>query len=118
MLDPSEQKLVDDVARHGWHLVCVAADATGPGFVYSVGLMQTFDHPEIIMVGMAIDPMGRIINTMGDQVRGGRSFREAGLYEDLIEGYACKVVPVADRFTASISASPSGTSGMSAGRRL
>ena len=97
MLDPAEQKLVDDIANHGWHLVCVAAEGSEPAFVYSVGFMETFDHPEIIVFGLAVDPMCQIINVMGNDVRGGRPFRETGLYEDLIDGYACKVVPVANR---------------------
>jgi hypothetical protein len=98
MFDESEQRVVDDVARYGWHLVGVNADLDGPAFAYTIGLVRTLGHPEVIMFGLAIDTMWRILNAIGEQVRGGHSFVAAGLYDDLIERYPCKVVPVAERF--------------------
>ena len=95
MSDESEQRVVDDVARHGWHVVGVNDGQDGPAFAFSIGFVQTLAHPEIIMFGPPIQSMWRILNTIGAQIRSGRSFSTSGLYEDVIERYACKVMPMA-----------------------
>lgn len=94
MLDESEQRVIDDIARVGWHLIGVEADEEGPGFVYSIGMMPTLNHPEVIMFGLRTELMVSVINGMGDAIRGGRPFCEPVLYEGLLEGYACKIIPV------------------------
>lgn len=54
-LSSSDRKVLDDVETHGWHVVKVMGDETGPGFGYSVGLWKTFRHPEIIIIGLKLD---------------------------------------------------------------
>jgi hypothetical protein len=98
MLDKSEQRLIDDIARIGWHLMGIPADAEGPSFVYSIGMMETLNHPEIIMFGLDVELMARVINTMGRDIRGGRSFVEPVRYDGLIERYACKTLRVDEEF--------------------
>jgi hypothetical protein len=98
MLDKGEQKVIDDIARYGWHLISVKADEHGPGFVYSVGMMHTLSHPEIIMFGLDNDFLAAVINDMGRQIRAGRNFAALGLFEDLLEGCACKVIEVSARW--------------------
>jgi len=95
MLDKSEQRIVDDIARHGWHVLGVLASADKPPFAYSIGMMPTLAHPEIVVFGLDHRLCATIINTMGKEIRQGRSFREPGLYEGLIEHFACKIRPVA-----------------------
>src|SRR4051794_27391344 len=34
--DEHDRKLLADVERHGWHVVCVEEDEEGPGFAYSI----------------------------------------------------------------------------------
>ena len=45
-----ESKIHDDVQRYGWHAVSISDIA--PPFLYSVGLMKTFNHPEAIIFGL------------------------------------------------------------------
>jgi hypothetical protein len=96
-LDEHEQNVLKDIDRVGWGVVCIPAGDEGPGFVYSVGMMHTLGHPEIIMFGLGLDLMGGIINGMGDEIRKGRRFEEPGLYDGLLERYACKCLPVDER---------------------
>src|SRR5688572_25274034 len=95
--DAYEQNLLKDVERVGWSLVAVPADEHGPSFVYSIGMMQTLNHPEIIVFGLDLTLMSNVVNDMGDQIRGGRRFEEPVLYEDVLERFACKVLPVMKR---------------------
>ena len=98
MIDPSETKILQDIDRHGWSLLMINGDPHGAGFVYSIGMMHTLKHPEIIMFGLNINLMAQLINTIGDDIRAGRRFESVGLYEDLLKGYACKCVPVAEKY--------------------
>jgi len=94
MLDKREQRVVDDIARCGWHLMGVLAGEEDPPFTYSIGMMVTLKHPEIVSFGLDHKLTASIINGMGHEIRNGRSFQEAGLYEGLIRGFACKIRPV------------------------
>lgn len=96
-LDDDDRRTLGHIERVGWALICIEPDQEGPGFVYSVGMMHTLDHPEIIMFGLDIDLMASVINGMGEEIRAGRRFDEDGLYDGLLEGCACKCVAVDDR---------------------
>lgn len=96
MADRIEKSALEDIKRQGWHLIIVPEDEEGPGFVYSVGMMQTLNHPEIIMFGLETELMADVIDGMGLEIRKGRRF-EAGLAKDLLKGYPCKMVPVAPK---------------------
>ena len=100
MRNEMEQRVLDDIKRYGWHLIIVPDDEEGPGFVYSVGMMQTLNHPEIIMFGLDANLMVDVINGMGEEIRKGRRFAEAGLFDDFLKGFACKITPVAKRWHA------------------
>ena len=100
MLDSTEQKIIDDIARIGWSCIGVPEDEHGPGFVYSIGMMQSLDHPEIIMFGLKLALMFDVVNLIGHEVRSGRRFAEAGLYEDLLNGCAAKLLPVDEAWHA------------------
>lgn len=97
MVDEIERRILDDIDHYGWHLILIQDDPEGPAFVYSVGMMPTLNHPEIIMFGLVPKVMASVINTMGKQIRQeGRRFAELGLFEDVLEAYACKTIPVAE----------------------
>ena len=95
--DPHERKVLADIDAVGWSIIGVNADDHGPAFAYSIGMMHTLDHPEVIVFGLDVDLMGELINGMGRQVREGRRFDQPVLYEDLIEGFACQCLPMAER---------------------
>lgn len=42
----NHQKVFDDVAKHGWHVVKVLEQAKVPGWAFSIGLYKNFKHPE------------------------------------------------------------------------
>lgn len=95
--DDFDRKLLDDIARHGWHMISVEADESGPGFAYSIGLYRTFDHPEILIIGLDGEVMFGMINGIGEAIRD-RKKRFAHLDEsdDVLEDYLvafCNVSP-------------------------
>ena len=47
-----------------------------PGWAYSIGFYRTFNHPEIVVFGLNSQLMHSIINSVGDDIRDGKSFEE------------------------------------------
>jgi hypothetical protein len=90
----NDQKVFDDVAKHGWHVVKILDQANVPGWAFSIGLYKNFKHPEIIVFGLELDLMHSIINTIGYDIRSGKQFEDGKQYADLIEAYDCTFKPV------------------------
>jgi hypothetical protein len=85
--DDSDRKLLEDVRSFGWHLTGVAADEEGPAFVYSVGLYESFRHPELIVFGLPVDTLFQMINALGDEVQAGARFDDGVESDGALEEY-------------------------------
>jgi len=55
------------IAYYGWAITGVTDDAVVP-WSYTVGLVEGFDHPELLVVGLADDDSGHLFNGHGRQV--------------------------------------------------
>lgn len=86
--DEHEQRVIDDVQRCGWHIVAIE-DGPGPQFAYSIGLFHTLGQPEIIMFGLRSTTAGKIINTIGEEMRKGAKFEDWHESDQILDGYSC-----------------------------
>jgi Domain of unknown function (DUF4262) len=87
--DPAEDKLLADVDTYGWHMLTIPEDDHGPGFTYSIGLFQTYGHPELIVFGLPNKKMQRIIDTVAGLIKTGSVFRDHRESFDILEGFGC-----------------------------
>lgn len=69
-LDDSERKTVEDVRSGGVHVIHVLG-SDSPGWSYSVGLTDSYGHPEVILVGMDHETAHAAINELAKRVKGG-----------------------------------------------
>ena len=88
MGDPDD-KLIKDIREFGWHVIKVFSRTGGPDFAYSIGLFETFGHPEILIVGLALDTMHLLINNIAMDVKSGKTFENLRDYDDILDGYIC-----------------------------
>src|SRR5262245_58366688 len=72
--DDRDHKLLADIARVGWAVLAITEDDDGPGYAFSVGLFHTLGHPEIVLMGLRPETAQRLINLMGEAIRGGQRF--------------------------------------------
>lgn len=84
-----DKKILNDIDIYGWHVIMVPEDEQGPSFGYSVGLFQSFDHPEIIVIGLKLEAIHYLLNKMGDAIREGIRFEPGQFYSNLLEGVDC-----------------------------
>jgi len=89
-----EQRLVKDVANIGWHSLHVTGDGAIPDFVYSVGLMETYGHPEIIVFGLPMETMHDLVSNFVAGIDGGRAFVKAGSYDGIVDGFSLATRPM------------------------
>ena len=84
-----DDKLIEDIREYGWHVVKVFSRTGGPGFAYSIGVFETFGHPEILIVGLALETMHLLINNIANDVKSGKTFENLRDYDDILDGYKC-----------------------------
>lgn len=63
------------VRSHGWSVVALPAEGEFPGWAYSVGMWHTSGAPEVCVFGLRVVDMHRLVNQVGDLVRGGLPLR-------------------------------------------
>jgi hypothetical protein len=96
--DESDRRLLADIAEYGWHIVGVSEDDEGPGFAFSVGLLYTLNHPEILIMGLRQNIAASLINDMGDAIRNGAVFSAGRQYDDIAAGFPLAFVAVDQRY--------------------
>lgn len=111
-----EEKIAEVVRKYGWY-ACSVYDGEPP-FLYSVGLMQSYDHPEFIIFGLESKEAHAILTVTIEAIRAGASFRESGVHSGILEGDACVWIRRAASIgrNTSILATPWATAGTSDGQ--
>lgn len=73
----------DDIVRRvGWALQAVEPAPGSPGWVYTIGLLTSYDHPELVLVDDDVARAASLLNAAGREVRDGALF-EPGDHFDL-----------------------------------
>ena len=92
--DASEQKVIDDIATHGWHGVHIAADEVGPGYSFTIGAYHSFGLPEFLIMGLPQATGQQILDLALDAVRSGAISDFTQTTDTLLEGHPCAFVRV------------------------
>ena len=70
-VDEARLDLANRKQRFGWALQGV--EASRP-WVYTIGLVERFDHPELVMAGVPIPVAGSALNALGARIAEGERF--------------------------------------------
>jgi hypothetical protein len=84
--EEAEKAIIDDVEKHGCHFALIEADNYLPAFAFTIGLFQTFNHPEIICIGLRTELLSFILNEALSRVKQGEIFTSGKLYSGFLEG--------------------------------
>ncbi|WP_050031271.1 DUF4262 domain-containing protein [Verrucomicrobium sp. BvORR034] len=84
--DAGDEKLLGDVQEYGWHVVAIPDDAEGPGFAFTVGLYLRTLQPEILIMGIPMEPAHRILNAVGRRLVTGGTLVPDERYHGLVDG--------------------------------
>jgi hypothetical protein len=96
MKNTTRAELTANIKKHRWLVFNIMGGSeTEPAFSYTVGLFETFGHPEVVISGLPNDVALAILNDIGSDVAKGLVRVPEVLYDDILEGYPCmfKTVP-------------------------
>jgi len=60
-----------NISKYGLQVIMVSSTKYSPSFAYSIGLTETYDHPEIICFGLSNDLAQEIINDVAEIIKNG-----------------------------------------------
>ena len=92
--DASEQKVIDDIATHGWHCVHISADDVGPGYSFTIGASHSFGQPEFLILGLPSATAHQILDVALDAVRSGAIADFTATTGALLKDHQCAFVRV------------------------
>ena len=86
-MNDSEQKVHDDIKKHGCHVMGVFEDEEYPSFSYSIGMEESVSSPEIIVVGLKHSLAQSIINNYHSRIKNGEVFGVGKKYPGFLGGF-------------------------------
>lgn len=92
--DASEQKIIDDIAKHGWHCLKVLEEGDLPGFAYTIGNFESYKHPEFIIFGRQSDMAHQVLDLAVSGFKSGAIFDLSAPTDELLNGYPCIFIEV------------------------
>lgn len=99
-LDAGDLELIAEVAQVGWHVVVRPAEGDAPAYAHTVGLFRSFDHPEVLLSGLAPDALRAALYRIGALVRGG-ALEDPARTHDVLEGRRLELRRIAPRHYAA-----------------
>jgi hypothetical protein len=85
--DAPEQKVIDDIAKYGWHCVNILAEGDDGPFSFTVGLFHTYKHPELIIFGLPSSVAHQVLQVAVDAIHDGKPIDMSQPTDELLEGY-------------------------------
>jgi hypothetical protein len=79
-------KTAQDIATYGLHVISVPGTHYLPSFTYSVGLLETYGHPEIICFGLKTDLMHALVNDVAAFIKEGSPMQPGNTYDIIFKG--------------------------------
>lgn len=92
--DASERKVLSDIAEFGWHCVHIMDEGDLVEYSFTVGLFQSYRHPELIVFGMASDIAHQILSIAAQEAKRGAPIDLSAPTDALLKDYSCCFVQV------------------------
>jgi hypothetical protein len=89
-----DRKLQDDIEEFGLQVMYVMEDDHGPDFSYSIGLFESYRHPEIIIVGLKQQLAHILINNMANDIKEGKVYVPLSYEADILDNFNCYIIEV------------------------
>lgn len=99
--DDFEAKLLashrENIARDGYSIQGVLPDEDQPTYTYTIGLTETYGHPEIFLVGLRPDDAAGILVSAIERIRNGERFDKPVFAGSIIVGYEVPFRPISSK---------------------
>lgn len=92
--DEGERKVLDDIGKYGWHCLNILGEGSLPPWTFTIGLFQTWKHPELILFGLKRETAHAILNIIATGLAEDRRIDLSLPTDELIESGSCVFVEV------------------------
>ena len=96
MLNPSDNsiqlKIGRDVESVGWSWIWVF-DPDGssiPSFAYTIGFIQTFSHPEVVVVGLPESTSHAVLKAVFDSIESDARYTVGSVSDEILDGFSVR----------------------------
>jgi len=89
-----ERKLLAKISEHGWQCTSVAGEESSPSFSYTIGLFQSFGHPELVIFGLNPKTAHGVLSIAARAAAAGKPLDLQQPTDALLEDYPCVFVKV------------------------
>lgn len=85
--DRDERKVIDDIREFGWHCLHILGEGEHVGYSFTVGLYQSYGHPELIIFGLSSQVAHDILAIAADAAKSGSPLDLTQATDAFVEGY-------------------------------
>jgi len=89
-----EELVLRNIKDYGWHFTHVFGDDNGPSFSYSVGVLASYNHPEIILFGLPQEAAHGLVSLIASRAATGDPVDLSLPSDEIIPGFSCVFVKV------------------------
>ena len=83
-----------NIEKYGLTVIILEATEYLPAFAYSIGLWKTFNHPEIICLGLTTKNLHALINDVAELVKQGQIIKSNKIYDNFFNNSDTQFVKV------------------------
>ena len=85
-VDELLDKIHADIEKFGWSAIYVYPDASNPvPFGYTVGMMETYGHPELIVYGLGTEDAHGVLRNAARLIKNGEVLTDGESYKEIVD---------------------------------
>jgi hypothetical protein len=88
------EKTKHNIEKYGLQVISIRASDYLPSFSYSIGLLETYQHPELICFGLSTDLMHALINDVAALIKQGEKMESGKNYDNIFANSDAQFVQV------------------------
>ena len=86
-MDAYEQNALDNIEKYGCHILQVMEEGNEPPFSYSIGLVTTYQKPDLCVIGLKESMAKFVINEYALLLKNGENFEIKKWYSGFLGGF-------------------------------
>lgn len=94
----AEVQIISDIEKYGFHIGIIESDGYLPAFAYTIGLYETYEHPEIVCIGLEPELLGEVLNNAGYLIEKGYNLETGCAYADFLEDFDVEFIKVSKEY--------------------
>jgi hypothetical protein len=87
--DDGERKIIADIEEFDWHCMHIREENGEPPWTFTIGLYETWQHPELIITGLSKEVTHQMLDTIAVRIEENRPIDLSNTTDALLTGYSC-----------------------------